>query len=79
VPKILYTEGVAIKSVTPEKATQTIDAVPDPVPALVAVNTTPTVLEEAPIKVKLVDPTATILYCCPVLNEPADVKNPLLA
>ena len=70
-------EGVATKSVTPKKATQTIEAVPEPVPAPVAVNTVPTVLADAPIRVKLVDPKLTILYCFPTTNEVAVVKYPL--
>ena len=38
----------------------TIDATPVPVPGPVAVKITPTVLLEAPINVKLVDPTEVI-------------------
>jgi hypothetical protein len=71
---MLNVVGVAVKLVTPVKATQAIEAVPDPVPTPVAVNIVPTVLAEAPIEVKLVDPTTTILYCCPTIKEPAEVR-----
>ena len=46
-------------------------AVPSPVPTPVAVNTTPTVLDAAPIDVKLVVPTVRIVYSVPTAKEPA--------
>ena len=41
----------------------------DPIP--VAVKVTPTVFEEAPIEVKFVLPTDTIVYCLPITKLPA--------
>ena len=46
-------------------------AVPVPEPTPVAVNTSPTLLLAAPINVKSVVPTDTILYSLPMLNNPA--------
>ena len=53
------------------------NAVPVPVPTPVAVNIVPTVLDAAPINVKLVVPTVNILYTLPITNNPAvSVKLP---
>ena len=48
-------------------------AVPVPVPGPVASNTTPTVFDTAPIKVKFVVPTVLIVYVCPTTNAPETV------
>ena len=49
----------------------TLVAVPSPVPWPVAVNTMPTVFADAPINVKSVVPTETIVYSVSVTNAPA--------
>ena len=49
-------------------------ATPVPVPAPVAVNTSPTVLDVAPIAVKSVVPTSEIEYGSPVTKVPALVS-----
>ena len=43
-------------------------AVPVPVPAPVATNTSPMLLDVAPISVKTVVPTVVIVYVVPVIN-----------
>ena len=47
------------------------DAVPVPEPTPVGVNVTPTVFADAPMAVKSVLPTVTIVCGVPVSNEPA--------
>jgi len=42
--------------------------VPDPLPAPVAVNITPTAFEDAPIDVKFDVPVVTITYCSPAVD-----------
>ena len=44
---------------------------PVPVPVPVAVNTVPTVFADAPIAVKSVVPTYTIVYTVPITNAPS--------
>ena len=51
-------------------------AVPLPLPTPVAVNTTPTVLLDAPIRVKSVVPTVNIVYSVPATNEPELTVEP---
>ena len=46
-------------------------AIPVPVPAPVATKTSPTVLEEAPMAVKFVEPTSEIEYGKPTTKVPA--------
>jgi hypothetical protein len=46
-------------------------AVPVPVPAPVATKLIPTVLLEAPIKVKSVLPIVVIVYSSPITKDPA--------
>ena len=55
-------------------STYAIEAVPLPDPTPVAVKVSPTVLADAPIKVKSVVPIDVIRYSCPTKNDPALVK-----
>ena len=49
-------------------------ALPEPDPESLQKNTSPTVFEAAPIKVKFVVPSSVILYSCPGTKLPADTS-----